>query len=539
MKATMGRRDFLRAVGAGATAFAMPGCRSLARGTRPAANGTPNIVYILADDMGYGDLACQNPESKIPTPNLDQLAREGVRFTDAHSPSAVCTPTRYGLLTGRYCWRTRLKNSVLWPWAPPLIEAERLTVPKLLKRHGYHTACIGKWHLGWDWPSKSGEPVHEKDSGDDIDFSKPIANGPTARGFDYYFGTAVPNFPPYCFIENDHTLGDPTLTKPEGMFGWPGPMLPGWDLVDILPGLTGKAVEYIDQRAAEPKRPFFLYMPLTAPHTPIVPAPEFIGKSQAGLYGDFVHQVDWTVGQVLNALKRHNLEEDTLVIFTSDNGSPARNGQNACGPPGSCVTETGHNPSWILRGMKADIWDGGHRVPFLARWPKHITPGTTNGELICHTDLMATCAALLGEPLPNGAAEDSYNVLPALLGEELSAPIREAVVHHSGGGAFAIRQGKWKLITQLGSGGWTKPGSAKPEPGGPRGQLYDMEADLSERKNLWLDQPEVVKHLTSLLEKYKREGRSTPLRAKKGLTQARESANETCLSLLCTDRSIH
>ena len=469
-------------------------------------------MYILADDMGYGDLACQNPESKIPTPNLDRLASEGVRFTDAHSPSAVCTPTRYGILTGRYCWRTRLKSGVSWVWDPPLIEAGRLTVPGMLQRHGYHTACIGKWHLGLDWPTTDGKPPVAKSKGETIDFTKSIANGPTTRGFDYYFGTAVPNFPPYCFIENDRTVGLPTEMKPEVMFGLPGPMLPGWKLVDILPGLTGKAVEYVGERARERDRPFFLYMPLTAPHTPIVPAPEFRGKSGAGLYGDFVHQVDWTVGQVMEALRRHGLEKNTLVVFTSDNGSPARNGENASGPPGSVVKETGHHPSWKLRGMKADIWDGGHRVPFLARWPGHTRPGTTCDELICHSDLMATCAAILGEPLPNDAAEDSYNILPALLGERREELIREAVVHHSGNGVFAIRQGKWKLITQLGSGGWTKPGSVKPEPGGPRGQLYDMEADLSEQRNLWLERPEIVERLTALLEKYKAEGRSVPQR---------------------------
>jgi len=506
----MNRREFLTlaACGAAGVLFGNEG-NALPKGS----SSPPNIVYILADDLGYGDLGCLNPESKTPTPNLDRLAAEGIRFTDAHSPAAVCTPTRYGILTGRYCWRTRLKNSVLWPWEPPLIEAGRLTVPQMLQQQGYHTACIGKWHLGWDWPTKDGKPVAEKGTGEDVDFTKPIANGPTTRGFDYYFGTAVPNFPPYSFIENDRTVGIPTAMKPEAMFGWPGPMLEGWHLEAILPGLTEKAVAYLGERAKEPERPFFLYFPLTAPHTPIVPAPEFEGKSQAGPYGDFVHQVDWTVGQVMQALAKHGLDDNTLVIFTSDNGSPGRNGENASGPPGSVVQDTGHHPSWKLRGMKADIWDGGHRIPFLARWPGRIQPGTASTELICLSDLMATCAAILGEALPNDAAEDSYNLLPALLGEERDGPIREAIVHHSGQGAFAIRQGKWKLITQLGSGGWTKPASPKPEPEGPRGQLYDMEADLSEQHNLWMEKPEVVDRLTQLLQRYKAEGRSTPPRA--------------------------
>jgi arylsulfatase A-like enzyme len=505
--------------------MALGNCVSRVPAERSAGFSKPNIVYILADDMGYGDLACQNPDSKIPTPYLDRLAAEGIRFTDAHSPSAVCTPTRYGILTGRYCWRTQLKSSVLWPWDAPLIEAERLTVPKLLQQNGYHTACIGKWHLGWNWPTHDGASINDTVAqgawnskvrdpwGANVDFTKPIKDGPTTRGFDYYFGTAVPNFPPYCFIENDRTVGLPTEMKPTSMFGTPGPMLPGWKLVDILPGLTEKAVEYVGERARESDRPFFLYMPLTAPHTPIVPAPEFQGKSEAGLYGDFVHQVDWTVGQVMNALQRHGFRENTLIIFTSDNGSPARNGKGASGPAGSVVKETGHHPSWKLRGMKADIWDGGHRVPFLARWPEHIRPGTTCDELICHSDLMATCAAILDEPLPNDAAEDSCNILPALLGEKREKPIREAVVHHSGNGVFAIRQGTWKLITHLGSGGWTKPVSVKPEPGGPQGQLYSMDTDLSEQRNLWLERPDIVNRLTALLEKYKADGRSVPYRS--------------------------
>ena len=505
----MTRRDFLCATGLAAAAWAAKGCATpnVSPENKRAA---PNIVYILADDMGYGDLGCQNPGSKVPTPNLDRLAKQGIRFTDAHSPSAVCTPTRYGLLTGRYCWRTRLKKGVLWPWATPLIEADRVTVPKLLKAHGYHTACIGKWHLGWDWPTTDGQPPVENSPGENIDFSKPIAGGPTTRGFDYYFGTAVPNFPPYCFIENDRTVGTPTAWKPKSMFGHDGPMLPGWDLEAILPALGERAVEYVGERAETPERPFFLYLPLTAPHTPIVPAAAFRGKSEAARYGDFVYQVDWTVGEVMRALDEYGLADNTLVIFTSDNGSPARNGENACGPPGSVVRETGHRPSGDLRGMKADIYEGGHRVPFIARWPGRTPRKATSAEPICHTDLIATCAAILGETLPEDAGEDSYNILPALEGKTSAKPIREAVVHHSGNGVFAVRQGRWKLITHLGSGGWTKPANEKPEPGGPQGQLYDMTADVSERRNLWMEKPEVIRDLTALLDRYKKQGRSAP-----------------------------
>jgi len=500
------RRDFLRSLSLGFGALLVPGispARSKDRRKQP-----PNIVYILADDMGYGDLACQNPKSKIPTPHLDKLASEGIRFTDAHSPSAVCTPTRYGILTGRYCWRSRLKRSVLWPWDKPLIEADRLTVGKLLKNHGYDTACIGKWHLGWDWPTTDGEePVgigktNVKNSGANVDFGEPIANGPTTRGFDYYFGTAVPNFPPYCFVENDRTVGIPTEKKPDDMFGTPGAMLKGWKLENILPGLEKKAVEYINARAG---KPFFLYMPLTAPHTPIAPAQEFKGKSEAGAYGDFVHQVDHVVGRVTAALERNGLADNTLVIFTSDNGSPGRDGTNMNGKPNS-VRRFEHNPSHIYRGIKADIWDGGHRVPFIARWPGLIEGGSVSDETICHVDLMATCAAILGHELVPDAGEDSYNILPALTGRKLTKPIREATVHHSIGGMFAIRQGRWKLILGRGSGGW----SGRGQPDDPPVQLYDMSVDASEQRNLSDEYPQVAERLTRLLEKYKKQGHSKP-----------------------------
>jgi len=508
------RRGFLKVVGFGAVGLAAPGFV----GGNGGKGERPNIVYILADDMGYGDLGCQNPESKIPTPNLDRLASEGIRFTDAHSPSAVCSPTRYGILTGRYCWRTRLKRGVLWPWDKPLIAEGRLTVGKLLQAHGYDTACIGKWHLGMDWPTTDGkEPVgmgktNVKDSGSNVDFAGDISNGPTSRGFDYYFGTAVPNFPPYCFIENERTVGIPTERKPSGMFGAPGPMLNGWRLDEILGGLGKKAVEYIDAKGGgvknkafrqTPGKPFFLYMPLTAPHTPIAPAAEFLGKSKAGAYGDFVCQVDHVVGRVMHALKRNGFADQTLLIFTSDNGSPGRDGTKMSGPTSS-VRRFGHNPSYIYRGIKADVWDGGHRVPFIARWPGNIKRNTLSDETICHVDLMATCAATLGYELPDDAGEDSFNILPALRGRKPDRPIREATVHHSGNGMFAMRQGRWKLILGRGSGGWSGRGKKDDPPV----QLYDMSSDVRERENLCSEHPEVVERLTKLLKKYRDEGRS-------------------------------
>jgi len=506
-----GRREFLRRAGVSLAAATAAG--RLARAA-PAARDLPNIVFILADDMGYGDLNCQNPESKIPTPHLDRLAAESMRFTDAHAPTSVCTPTRYAILTGRYCWRSSLKRGVLWAWGRPLIEDGRLTVGGLLKRHGYRTGCVGKWHLGWDWRTADGEVVLGGGAGggnvDRIDFRKPVAGGPLTKGFDYYFGTAVPNFPPYCFLENDRTVGIPTVPKPKTMFGHPGPMLPGWKLEEILPGLEAKAVEFVDRHVkAAPDRPFFLYFPLTGPHTPIAPTKEFQGKTKAGAYGDFVHQIDHHVGRLLAALKRSGVADNTLVIFTSDNGSPCRDGTAMSGPVGS-VRRLGHDPSRPWRGLKSDAWDGGHRVPFLARWPGRIQAGAVSDEPICHVDFLATVAALLGEALPEDAGEDSHNLLPVLLGRPYRRPLREAIVHHSGNGMFAVRQGQWKLILGRGSGGFSKPSSVRPKPGEPKGQLYDLRADPAEQHNLWSERQDVVRRLTALLDKYKHAGRSVP-----------------------------
>jgi len=476
----------------------------------------PNIVYILADDLGYGDLGCYNKDPKIPTPNLDALATQGRRFTDAHAPTSVCTPTRYALLTGRYCWRSRLDRGVLGPWDKPLIEAGRLTVPALLTQHGYSTACIGKWHLGWQWPTKDGQaPRSGQDRLSNVDFTKALGDGPTTRGFEYYFGVDVPNYPPYCFIENDRTLGIPSApNRPE--FNRPGPMLPGWQWVEIMPELTRRAAKFIEDAAkAGPQKPFFLYFPLTAPHYPVVPAPDFKGKSKAGDYGDFVAQVDWTVGQVLDALQRAGVADNTLVVFTSDNG-PEITGEVACGAYDRAQRYR-HFSMGELRGAKRDTWEGGHRMPFLARWPGKIEAGTTSGETIAHVDLMATVAGLLGAKLPDNAGEDSFNILPALVGEKLDKPIREATVHHACSGKFAIRKGNWVLIDapsgedngRRGEPEWLKQErgyAAHKQPG----ELFDVREDISERRNLYAERPEIVRELKELLEKYKRDGRSTP-----------------------------
>jgi arylsulfatase A len=481
----------------------------------------PNIVIILADDMGFGDLACQNPDSKIPTPFLDKLATQGMRFTDAHSPSAVCTPTRYGLLTGTYAWRTSLQRGVLWSWDAALIEEDTLTLPQMLSEQGYVTACVGKWHLGWDWATKDDSTLdnalirgkYDRDAraawGETIDFTKPVGGGPTARGFGYYFGDDVPNFPPYAFIENDQLLALPTVPKPESMFGAPGPMVEGWDLTAVMPALAQKAVDFIKAKPGqglykrEADAPFFLYLPLTAPHTPIAPTEEFIGKSNAHRYGDFVYEVDWLVGEVMAALESTGQAENTLLIFTSDNGSPARDGENTAGKPRS-VRAYGHNPSHIYRGIKADIWEGGHRVPFIARWPKRIAAASTSDEIVTHTDIMATCAALTGATYPEDAGRDSYSLLPLLLGEKLDGPLREATVHHSINGMFAIRQGNWKYIDGKGSGGW----SGRGKEGDPTMQLFHLGDDPSEENNVYEKHPEIVERLGAILARYKRDGRS-------------------------------
>ena len=453
------------------------------------ATSPPNFIIILADDLGYGDVQCNNPRGKIPTPNIDRLAAGGLRFTDAHSGSAVCTPTRYGILTGRYSWRTGLQSGVLMGYDKPLIAADRVTLPGLLRKAGYTTACFGKWHLGMDIPKATNELQ--------------IANGPTTRGFDYFFGiSASLDMAPFAFIENDHLTQAPTATKK-----WvrEGPAAPDFEAEDVLPELTRRTVEFIGRRA-EDKKPFFIYMPLNSPHTPIVPAKEWRGKSGLGDYGDFVMQTDWTVGQVKAALDRAGLAGNTVLCVTSDNGcSPAAKVEQ--------LEEQGHFPSAQFRGYKADIFEGGHRVPFIVQWPDRVQSGGVTDQTVCLTDFMATFADIVGVSLPDNAAEDSISLLPALLGKA-DKPLREAVIHHSINGSFSIRQGNWKLELCPGSGGWSspKPGSDA-EKNLPRVQLYDLAADPAEKRNLQVERPEVVSRLTGLIEQYIERGRSTPGKA--------------------------
>lgn len=464
----------------------------------------PNIVYILADDMGYGDVSCLNPDSRIHTKHLDTLAAEGMTFEDAHASSAVCTPSRYSLLTGRYSWRSRLKESVLFGYAPHLIEPGRMTVASLLQKHGYHCAVIGKWHLGWDWATLDGEPA--KADGGNVDFTGAVTKGPNAYGFDYAYALpASLDIPPYVYLENDRVTAQPDrVTQSSEKFSWwrEGPTGADFFHADVLPNLARRAVSYIEKRA-QAKEPFFLYFPLPAPHTPIMPTPEYAGRSGTNAYGDFCLQVDGVVGQVKNALERGGQAEDTILIFTSDNG---------CSPEADFeeLAMLGHKPSYIFRGHKADIYEGGHRVPFIIRWSGEIGAGSVSRETVCLSDLLATCADILGDVLPFDAGEDSVSNLPGWKGEALDTSLREATVHHSIDGSFSIRKGKWKLEMCPGSGGWSYPRPGEESEGLPSVQLYDLSADIGERRNVYNEFPEVVEELTNLLTSYVENGRSTP-----------------------------
>jgi len=488
---------------------ALLGSAGLAMLAASAAPSTkPNIIYVLCDDLGYGDVKCLNPQGKIPTPHLDKLAAGGMIFTDVHSSSSVCTPTRYGIMTGRYNWRSKLQSGVLGGLSPRLIEPGRLTVAQLLKDHGYHTAVVGKWHLGMDWVKKEGQTVAELNiesaaQVNSVDYSQPFKNGPTSVGFDYYYGiSASLDMVPFVFLENDRVTKLPTAEKQ-----WirKGPAAPDFEAVDVLPTLTRKAMDYVKARAVEAKagKPFFLYLPLASPHTPIVPSPEWQGKSGLTPYADFVMQTDHSIGQLLAELAQQGLADNTLVIVTSDNGcSPA------AGIP--ALLEKGHNPNHVFRGHKADIFDGGHRIPFIARWPARVKAGGKSDQLLCLTDLMATAADIVGAKLPANAAEDSVSILPALLGTD-KAPLREAVVHHSINGSFAVRQANWKLELCRDSGGWSEPRPGTPKAAGlPSVQLFDLGQDIGEQNNLQDKHPDVVARLTKLLEKYVADGRSTP-----------------------------
>lgn len=484
----------------------------------------PNIIFILADDMGYGDMTCNNPDSKIPTPNLDRLAEQGMRFTNAHAASSLCTPSRYNVLTGRYSWRSKLKKGIVWEWDSPVLESGRLTVAGLLKQQGYATHCIGKWHLGWEWMTIDGRragdliPFASKNHHEErrelskhIDYGQRIGGGPVDHGFDSYFGVDVPNFPPYAWFEDDHLVDVPTVEKSDDRYGNPGMMCEGWSWEAMIPTFTQRAVSLIENE----QTPFFLYFPLTSPHTPIVPNEPFQGKSGAGRYGDFVCEVDWIVGEIMDALERTGKVENTLLVFTSDNG-----------PEGNAypiARKYGHFCMGHWRGTKSDLWEGGHREPFIASWPNTIPCGTVCDQLVCLGDLMATCADITKTHIPDDARVDSISMLPLLSGN-VETPTRENLILHSGWcGNFALISGDWVFIDAPSGGdcfNTTEPGNRK-EPEWFRklrgysfhdcpGELFDLSSDEGEKNNLYAERPEIVREMQACLVQARSSAREAP-----------------------------
>jgi arylsulfatase A-like enzyme len=474
---------------------------------------SPNIVYILADDMGLGDVSAFNPASAWKTPHIDRLAREGMRFTDAHSSSAVCTPSRYSILTGRYCWRTVRKSGAGTGLAPALIEPGRMTVASLLKEQGYTTAIIGKWHLGLDWVrgEKNAGVRKNKSNGEElIDYTKPFGGGPLAHGFDYFVGIGASlDMAPYFWLRNDRV--DPATLPPHYIKGDESQKLlrraglagKDFEHAGVLPRLAGEAVSFIEKQDA--RKPFFLYVPLTAPHTPILPAKEFAGSTRTTEYGDFCAAVDAVVGQIDAALAAGGFDKNTIVIFAADNGcSPAVNFDE--------LRAFKHDPNLGRRGYKADIYEGGHRVPLVIRWPGRVAKNSVSDELVSLGDFFATCAGITGTKFPDEAGEDSVSMLPVLTSEngKPPAPLHEALVHHSNYGAFAIRKGPWKLVLCADSGGWSEPRHGEAPVGSPPFQLFNLDDDPGEKTNLCAEHPEIVGSLGRLLKKYVLEGRGTP-----------------------------
>ena len=466
----------------------------------------PNVVYIFADDMGVGDLSCMNENAKFKTINLDALAADGLICTDMHSSSSVCTPSRYSVLTGRYNWRSKLKQGVTGGYSRPILEDGRMTVASMLKEKGYKTACIGKWHLGLEWPLKDGGIADTYQDEDNVDFSKPLTNTPIHHGFDYYYGiSASLDMPPYVYIENDKSTSVPNRKMEEKLekeYMRPGMIADDFIPEDVLNHITTKVENLIDDVAKE-KEPFFIYFPLPAPHTPIFPTEKFKGKSGTNEYGDFCLLVDDTVGRVMKSLEKNGIIEDTIVIFTADNG---------CSPMADFeeLATYDHNPSYIYRGMKSDIFEGGHRIPYVVRWPERIKAGSVSNQTLCLSDFTATMAEIISYDTPDNAAEDSVSNLPVWEGSA-DSPVREATVHHSITGKFSIRRDQWKLEMCPCSGGWSYPQRKLDVIKDlPLIQLYDLSTDIGEKNNVFEQHPKVVEELKGLLTSYIKRGRSTP-----------------------------
>lgn len=479
--------------------FLMVYCSTLQRSNLASySRDRPNIVFIYADDMGYGEVEALNPDrSKIPTPHLNRLAQEGMVFTDAHTTSSVCTPSRYALLTGRYNWRTRLQHGVVTGGGAPLIAADRLTLPELFKKQGYSTVMVGKWHLeyGYEVPEElKNVPLSKKTNNIFMPAPYPVGTkiieGPITRGFETFYGFHHSR-EMSSMVRNDEIVEE-------------------LDIIDVLPTITEEVVELIDQKAEASKegKPFFIYFAQNAPHTPIAPAEAWQGKTGLGAYGDFVAQTDGSVGAVLEALDRNELSDNTLVIFSSDNGTSRAANIKA-------LNEMGHYPSAQFRGSKADLWDGGHRVPFIVRWSSITPPNTKNNQLICLSDMMATFADLLSVDLPENAAEDSWSFLPALRNQAIKEA-RSSVIHHSIHGRFSVREGDWKLLLAPGSGGLSAPNDIKAtEMGLPKHQLYNLDQDIGEQDNLLEFYPKKVQSMIDLLQEVVERGRSTPGKTQK------------------------
>jgi len=499
------------------------------------ASQPPNILFIYADDLGYGDVACYNPESKVPTPNLDRMAREGIRFTDAHSPSTVCTPSRYSVMTGRMAFRLNYPGVFTGVQGPCLIDADRLTLPEMMRDAGYETAMYGKWHIGMTFYDKEGRPVHELEEGleerfgrqglgnrlvEHVDFSRRIDGGPLDRGFDRFFGTACCPTTDwlYSYIEGDRIFNPPTKIldpQAEGLPSHPyskdnrrGYLSDDFDLEEVDMVFLEKSVNYLEDYAQrESGKPFFLFHSAQAVHLPSFPGKDFKGKTQAGPHGDFIFEFDYVVGELMQALERLDLDENTLVIVSSDNGPEV---------PTSIAMrrDHAHDGARPWRGLKRDQWEGGHRVPFIAYWPGKIEAGRVSDQTICQTDIMATCAAIVGVELPRDAAEDSFNLLPVLLGEADGEPVRPYTLHQTIRLGLAIRKGPWKYLDHQGSAGNNYEAErmapfvlADSAPDAP-GQLYNLDEDPGERRNRYFENPEIVQELKALLETAKSSGRS-------------------------------
>ena len=493
--------------------------------TLQAKQNHPNIVFILADDLGYGDVGCYNSESKVPTPHLDRLAKQGMRFTDAHSPSTVCTPTRYSFLTGRMAFRTGMRGVFTGVGGPCMIEEGRPTIGGMLQKKGYTTALFGKWHVGMTFFDKSGKSINQNGLAavKRIDYSRSIPDSPIHRGFDHFYGTVCCPTTDwlYAFVDGDRIPVPPThivdrgpLPKhPYSRDNRPGMIAPGFDLEEVDMVFLKKSLGFLESHAEKfPQKPFFLFHSMQAVHLPSFPGDAFKGKTNAGPHGDFIAQMDHVVGELMKSLEKHGFAENTLVIFSSDNGPEV---------PTSIAMRRDykHNGARPWRGIKRDQWEGGHRVPFIARWPGRIKSGSTSGQTICLTDIMATCAVITGATLPRNAAEDSFNILPVLLGTQGREPLREFTLHQTMSLSLAIRNGNWKFLDHKGSGGnnynrsgeWGMKQFALPEkaPDAP-GQLYNLKDDPGETTNLYFKHPEVVKALKEQLEKFKQSGRSAP-----------------------------